>query len=252
MAGLQTSWKPADEKETLRGQGTRLFAAATQPLGDEGLHSMIRVLVVAGVRFYRDGIAAALSADPRFGVVGGAADVPEAATAFASLAPDVVLLDLAGADGPGHVRALLARAPAARIVALGVQEAEDDVLPLAEAGVAGYVTRDGSVDDLLATVESVAAGETICSPRITATLLRRVALLARDRHAQESNPERDLTSRERQIVALIDEGLSNKEIATRLRIELATVKNHVHNILEKLRVHRRGEAAAAVRGRPLI
>ena len=210
---------------------------------------MIRVLVVAGVRFYRDGIAAALSADSRFEVVGGAADVPEAAAAFGSLAPDVILLDLGSADGPAHVSALLALAPAARVVALGVREAEDDVLPLAEAGVAGYVTRDGSVDDLLATVESVASGETICSPHITATLLRRVALLARDRRAQEPNPERDLTSRERQIVALIDEGLSNKEIATRLRIELATVKNHVHNILEKLRVHRRGEAAAAVRAR---
>lgn len=210
---------------------------------------MIRVLVVAGVRFYRDGIAAALSADPRFAVAGGVADVPAAAMAFDSLAPDVILLDLAGADGPAHVRSLLERAPAARIVALGVREAEDDVLPLAEAGVAGYVTRDGSVDDLLAAVESVAAGETICSPRMAATLLRRVALLARDRRAEEPNPERGLTSRERQIVALIDEGLSNKEIATRLRIELATVKNHVHNILEKLRVHRRGEAAAAVRGR---
>jgi two-component system, NarL family, nitrate/nitrite response regulator NarL len=208
---------------------------------------MIRVLVVAGVRFYRDGIAAALSADLRFDVVGGAAEVPEAAAVFASVAPDVILLDLAGADGPAHVRRLLARAPSALIVALGVTEAEDDVLPLAEAGVAGYVTRDGSVDDLLATVESVAAGETICSPRITATLLRRVALLARDRRAEEPNPERDLTSRERQIVALIDEGLSNKEIATRLRIELATVKNHVHNILEKLGVGRRADVVGYIR-----
>jgi DNA-binding NarL/FixJ family response regulator len=226
-----------------------LFAAATQPLGDEGRYLMIRVLVVAGVRFYRDGLAAALSADPRFEVVGCAVDVPEAAAAFAALEPDVTLLDLAGADAPVHVRSLLALAPAARVVALGVTEAEDDVLPLAEAGVAGYVTRDGSVDDLLATVESVAAGETICSPRMTATLLRRVALLARDRRAEGPTAERDLTSRERQIVALIDEGLSNKEIATRLRIELATVKNHVHNILEKLHVRRRGEAAAAVRRR---
>ena len=209
---------------------------------------MIRVLVVAGVRFYRDGIAAALSADPRFDVVGSVADVPEAAAAFASLEPDVVLLDLAGADPAAQVSKLLEASPSARVVALGVTEAEEDVLPLAEAGVAGYVTRDGSVDDLLATVESVASGETICSPHITATLLRRVAVLARDRRAQEPNPERDLTSRERQIVALIDEGLSNKEIATRLRIELATVKNHVHHILTKLKAARRGQAAAMLRG----
>jgi DNA-binding NarL/FixJ family response regulator len=210
---------------------------------------VIEVFVVAGVRFYRDGISAALSADQRFSVVGSAGDVRETLAQLDTLEPDVVLLDLAGADAPALVRALLDSAPSARVVALGVTEAEDDVLPLAEAGVAGYVTRDGTVDDLLATVESVAAGETICSPRITATLLRRVALLARDRRDREPSPERDLTSRERQVVALIDEGLSNKEIAMRLRIELATVKNHVHNILDKLHVRRRGEAAAAIRGR---
>ncbi|MDQ5821587.1 MAG: response regulator transcription factor, partial [Actinomycetota bacterium] len=159
------------------------------------------------------------------------------------------LLDVAGGDGPGVVRSLLAKAPGTMVVALGVTEADDDVLPLAEAGVAGYVTRDGTVDDLLATVESVAAGETICSPRITATLLRRVALLARDRGAA-AEAKRGLTHREREIVDLIDEGLSNKEIAVRLRIELATVKNHVHNILDKLHVRRRAEAAAAVRRTP--
>jgi two-component system nitrate/nitrite response regulator NarL len=210
---------------------------------------VIGVFVVARVRFYRDGIAAALSADPRFEVVGSAGDVREVAALFDVLEPDVVLLDLAVPDAPALVRSLLQSAPSARVVALGVTEVEDDVLPLAEAGVAGYVTRDGSVEDLLATVESVAGGETICSPRITATLLRRVALLARDRRDDEPSLERDLTSRERQVVALIDEGLSNKEIAMQLRIELATVKNHVHNILDKLHVHRRGEAAAAVRGR---
>lgn len=229
-----------------------MFAAATQPLGDEGHVSVIRVLVVAGVRFYREGLAAALSADARFTVAGTAADPGEAAGRLAELAPDVVLLDLAGNDGPAVVRRLLAQAPGTLVVALGVTEADDDVLPLAEAGVAGYVTRDGTVDDLLAAVESVAAGETICSPRMTATLLRRVALLARDRRAAAADAQRELTRREREIVGLIDEGLSNKEIAARLRIELATVKNHVHNILDKLHVHRRAEAAAAVRRPPSI
>ena len=213
---------------------------------------MIRVLVVAGVRFYREGLAAALSADGRFTVAGTAADVSEAAGRLDELAPDVVLLDLAGKGGPGVVRRLLAEAPGAQVVALGVTEADDDVLPLAEAGVAGYVTRDGTVDDLLAAVASVAAGETICSPRMTATLLRRVALLARDRRAVAADAARELTRREREIVALIDEGLSNKEIAARLRIELATVKNHVHNILDKLHVRRRAEAAAVVRHPPSI
>jgi two-component system, NarL family, nitrate/nitrite response regulator NarL len=208
---------------------------------------MIRVLVVAGVRFYREGIARALDADGRFLVAAAVADVEAAVPAIRKLDPHAVLLDLPDADGAPLVRAILRRAPEARIVALGVAELEDEMMALAEAGVAGYVTRESSIADLIRTVESVAAGEAICSPRITATLMRRVADLARDRDRKA--PDRKLTLREQQILALIDEGLSNKEIATRLRIEYATVKNHVHNILDKLHVHRRAEAAAAVRGR---
>lgn len=226
------------------------FAAAPPPPGN-GV-DVSRVLVIAGVRFYRDGIASALDADPRFEVAGTACDAADARARIGALEPDVVLLDLGGAEGAAEVRSLVDAAPTARVVALGVTESDEEVMPLAEAGVAGYVTRDSTVEELLEAVERVAAGETLCSPRMTAALLRRVALLARDRRADKPHPERALTSRERQIIALIDEGLSNKEIATRLRIELATVKNHVHNILDKLHVRRRGEAAAMVRSRHLI
>ena len=119
------------------------------------------------------------------------------------------------------------------------------MLPLAEAGIAGWVTREASVDDLRATVASAAAGEAVFSPRLAASLLRRVAALASERRVgAQATP---LTRRQREILALIDEGLSNKEIARRLSIEVATVKNHVHNILEKLEVTRRAEAAALVR-----
>jgi len=85
----------------------------------------------------------------------------------------------------------------------------------------------------------------VCSPRVAGALLRRIAALATD--GRSDRVPAHLTNREREIMGLIDEGLSNKEIAKRLRIEVATVKNHVHNILEKLQVHRRGEAAARVR-----
>jgi len=88
-------------------------------------------------------------------------------------------------------------------------------------------------------------GEAVCSPRVAGALLRRIAALATD--GRSDRVPAHLTKREREIMGLIDEGLSNKEIAKRLRIEVATVKNHVHNILEKLQVHRRGEAAARVR-----
>jgi DNA-binding NarL/FixJ family response regulator len=207
--------------------------------------SRVDVFILVGLRLYREGVAGALADDDRFRVVGTAADEPGALLRVAEAAPDVVLVETGASDGPALVRVLCEHAPEARIVALGVSGEERDVLPLAEAGIAGWVTREASVDDLRATVASAAAGEAVCSPRIAASLLRRVAALASDRRiGAQATP---LTRRQREILALIDEGLSNKEIARRLSIELATVKNHVHNILEKLEVTRRAEAAALVR-----
>jgi DNA-binding NarL/FixJ family response regulator len=126
---------------------------------------------------------------------------------------------------------------------------EDQVVACAEAGIAGYVDRDASLRDLVATVRSVARGELLCSPRIAARLMRRVAELA-DQPRPPQTPAH-LTRREREVVALIDEGLSNKEIAQRLNIELPTVKHHVHNVIEKLGVRSRLQAAAHVRRRGL-
>jgi DNA-binding NarL/FixJ family response regulator len=111
------------------------------------------------------------------------------------------------------------------------------------------VLRDGTVDDLVATIESASRGELRCSAKIAAALLRRVADLATERDISKTNAR--LTRREQENACLVEEGLSNKEIAARLFIEVATVKNHVHNILEKLQVRTRGEAAAAVRRRGL-
>jgi len=205
----------------------------------------VQVFVLGGVRLYREGVAAALTDDDRFRVVGAAADGAAALQQLGRSAPDVVLVEAGPADAPALVRAIRAQAPEARVVALGISEEEADVLPLAEAGIAGWVTRDASVDDLREAVASAAAGETLCSPRMVASLLRRVASLAEDPRGDRAS--RALTRRQREIVALIDEGLSNKEIARRLSIELPTVKNHVHTILGKLQVSRRGEAAALLR-----
>ncbi len=132
------------------------------------------------------------------------------------------------------------------VIALGVPDVEEHVLACAEAGAAGYLPKPGSFADLLTVMQSVARGETVCSPRIAATLLRRVAMLAA---AQEPDPRpARLTPREREVLALIEQGLPNKAIARTLSIEVRTVKNHVHNILDKLQVGGRGEAAALARG----
>jgi DNA-binding NarL/FixJ family response regulator len=205
---------------------------------------VIRVAVVAEVRLYRDGIAQALERDPRFEVVVVAGTSAEGIALIAERLPDVALVDLATRDGPALVRALLAEAPEVFVVTLGVDEDEDQLLPLAEAGMAGYVSREGSLDDLLATMESVSRGESLCSPRIAAALLRRVAALAGEHRRPEPAP---LTAREQQVLALVEQGLSNKQIARALTIQVPTVKNHVHTILEKLQVSRRGEAAALLR-----
>ena len=209
---------------------------------------MIRALVASDIRLYREGLADGLRASGRVEVVGTADDGRAGAACARALDPDVVLVDLAMAGWEEAVRAIVVAAEEARVVVLGVREVEDEVVACAEAGVSGYVTREASLDELVEIVESVVRGESLCSPRISAVLLRRVTELS----ARERRPAAvdRLTPREVQIVRLIDEGLSNKQIAGRLSIELATVKNHVHSILEKLQVERRGEAAAQVRGRP--
>jgi two-component system, NarL family, nitrate/nitrite response regulator NarL len=202
-------------------------------------------VVVAEVRFYRDGLAQLLAQQPGLSVAATASGPEEALLEIRAHRPEVVLLALGEATGPSFVREIVDELPSVRVVALGVAEEEDDVLSLAEAGVAGYVTTEGTADDVVAAVESAARDEVLCSPRIAATLLRRVASLTHEQRARTEDVR--LTARERQVLALIEQGLSNKEIARGLCIEVATVKNHVHNILEKLQVKRRGEAAALLR-----
>jgi two-component system, NarL family, nitrate/nitrite response regulator NarL len=199
-------------------------------------------VVVSEIRLYREGIILLLGRDPHLDVIGAAATHRDAGPLLEE-APDVVLLDtpLANAD------AALAElgAPAQKVVVLGVAEQEADVIAWAEAGAAGYVSREGSRDDLSAALEAAAAGETIASPRMVAALLRRLNAVAHDATSRDATAT--LTPRERQVAELIGEGLSNKEIASVLCIEVTTAKNHVHNILRKLGVSGRGQAAAVLR-----
>jgi DNA-binding NarL/FixJ family response regulator len=215
---------------------------------DERLRATaVRALVASDIRLYREGLTDGLARSGRVEVVGTAADADTAVAHARALAPDVVLVDLVMAGWEDAVRAIAGGEGDACVVVLGVREVEDEVIACAEAGVSGYVTREASLDELTDVVESVARGESPCSPRISALLLRRVAETAG--RGRELPAAERLTRREAEIVGLIDEGLSNKQIAGRLSIEPATVKNHVHSILEKLQVERRAEAAARVRSR---
>lgn len=205
----------------------------------------VRVVIVSRVRFFREGLVRLFSHRPGYSVAAAAA-AADAVPLIGETQPDIVLLVLETDTGPGLVREIRMAAPRTSVVSVGVSEDDPSVVALAEAGVAGYVTVDAGSAELVQIVDSVASGTAPCTPRIARALLHRLATLSTSER-EPSPRESGLTSREREIVALIDQGLSNKEIAGRLCIEVATVKNHVHNVLDKLHVKRRGEAAARLR-----
>jgi two-component system, NarL family, nitrate/nitrite response regulator NarL len=205
----------------------------------------IRTVIIGEVRLYREGLAQLLDGAPFINVVGTPGQRAEAIDATGNLQPDVVLLDATMAGSLGLAREINQQWPDVRVIVFAIPEVEEDVIACAEAGVAGYVSRSASAEELVDTVRSVARGELRCPPRIAATLFHHIGELAAK--SRRDPAPAHLTAREREIVAMLDNGLSNKEIARRLRIRTATVKNHVHNILEKLQVSRRGEAAARMR-----
>jgi two-component system, NarL family, nitrate/nitrite response regulator NarL len=208
---------------------------------------MPRVLVVDDSTVYRDLLTEVLQRQPTLADVAAAADMEAARLLLRSRGFEVVLVNMAMANGAAICCDLVAAAPSARIVAVALSGSDEEAIACAEAGVAGYLLRDQSLGELIEAIASVARGETSCPPRVAAALMRRLGDLAAERHSWRERER--LTPREREILVLIEEGLSNKEIARRLSIEVRTVKNHVHSLLEKLNVHRRGEAAALLRRR---
>jgi DNA-binding NarL/FixJ family response regulator len=202
---------------------------------------MTRVIIVVSVRLYREGLAQLLGAQEGFNVVGTAPDGLAAAARLTNVEPDVALIEMAAPNVDRFVEALATRPSRVPLVALGISDSDSDVLACAERGAAGFVTSDASLEELTGTIRRAARGELVCSPRTAGTLLRRLGALAAERRPEALGIR--LTRREREVATLMREDLSNKEIATRLRIEVATVKNHVHNVLDKLHVHRRSDAA---------
>lgn len=204
----------------------------------------IRVFVVSDVRFYREGLGNVLASRDSIVVLGSAGGTDEGLRLVAELLPDVVLLDTAMDDGLWIAQRLAHTTPGTKIVALAVPQAEEDLIALIEAGVLGYVTREQSLDEVVAAIISAGREEAACSPQLRTLVVKRMRSLA-----SEFRPgvRARLTRRQGEILDLIAQGLSNKEIAHKLNIERATVKNHVHSILEKLHVQTRAAAVAEVR-----
>ena len=200
----------------------------------------IRLLVASDIRLYRDGLERVLRESPEFTLLGSSGSAAEAIDQTRRLEADVVLLDMA-MEGAFSVAKEIARAGgSSKIIALGMPEDEAQVLSCAQIGIAGYVTRDGSVKDVIAAIKAAALGEVHCSPKVAGSLFKRIAQMSTERGRRSGNGA--LTAREGQILKLVQEGMSNKMISRALGIELPTVKNHVHSILVKLDIHRRAEA----------
>jgi DNA-binding NarL/FixJ family response regulator len=200
------------------------------------------VVLAARVRLYREGLRDALERNQAFVVLAECATVEELLRVASRDPPEVVILDMSFCDKRPVARELLAVAPATKILALAVDDRQaESVLDCAAAGMAGWVGTDATVEELARAVEHVARGELMCSARHAALLFGRVADLL-THGAPETAAPVPLTAREREVGVLLARGLSNKGISRSLGIGIATVKDHVHNILGKLEVSSRAEA----------
>jgi DNA-binding NarL/FixJ family response regulator len=201
-----------------------------------------RFLIVDDCKLNRENLAAIFAAhngsEPAM-----AWDLPSLCAALGEVAPEIVLLNIGTRDNRTLLRMVRDTCPEAKVIVVGTSEDdESEIVACAEAGVAGYHLRAESLDDLLTLVSRVANGESLCSPKVSAILLRRLSTLAALRRPEVK--ELVLTAREIQILRLLESGLSNQEIAGHLYIAVHTVKNHVHSVLSKLGVSTRAEAAA--------
>ena len=191
-------------------------------------------VVVSDVLIYREGIAAGLARIGDLQLVGAIAAEDLPAT-LAAHPVQIVFVDISRTRSRDAARAARELAPQVQVIGFGMTS-EDEGLAGAEAGVTAFVDHDGTIEDLNAAAKRALSGIPVCSPQLTRRLLQRVAQLA---GRGSLNGDAHLTRRESQIASLVEEGLSNKEIACALNISPATVKNHVHIILDKLNLPRR-------------
>ncbi len=202
------------------------------------------VLVISHAQFLREALIGVLRGDGDIDAV-GASSYEAVEAAVVECPPDLIVVESAHPDGAALVAAVRARLPKVAVVVLAMREQDGDFLAWAEIGMSGYLGPDTSATMLKATVRRAAAGDVICPPRLTALLLNGFANRSNDGASRAGI--HSLTPRELEIAALLADGMSNKLIARRLRVALATVKNHVHSILDKWDVRSRGEAAARFR-----
>ncbi len=206
----------------------------------------IVLLIISRVRLYCDSVVTLLNRHLDIRAVGTVYGSDRAVAEVKAVSPDAVLLDIGSPGSLPLATALVRARPGTRVLGFGVDEVPVQVVACAEAGLCGYVSADASIDDLARAARRAAAGETVCSAAMADSLFRRLGAAV----AGDAEPPVDvaLTRRQHEVLRLIREGMSNKEIAQRLSLGTSTVKNHVHSLLSRLQVGCRAEAAARLDG----
>ena len=226
----------------------RSGAAEVYRAGFDGLDGALRILIVDDCRLRMEAVSQYLGS--MVAAVGCARDMQSLLAEFDQCRPEIVLVNMASQGAPALLQQVMELQDRRRIVVFGL--AEDDEVTIAscvEAGVGGYHLRSESLQELANVISNVLRGESACSPRVSAILLRRLSELATQR-VVTTGPL--LTAREDEVLRMLATGLSNREIAKHLCITVHTVKNHVHNLLAKLGAKSRAEAVALYRDNPQL
>lgn len=206
--------------------------------------SRLKVLLVDDQVLFRKGVRALLEAEQDMEIVSEASNGNEAVDKVKAFRPDVVLMDIhmPECDGIQATRTIKAEHPDVKVVILTVSDDDDDLFEAIKTGAEGYLLKNLRPEELTQMLRSVMENEAPVSPAIASKLLGEFRRRPHDERGQSSGPE--LTSREREVLQLVAEGMSNAEIGLKLCVVEGTVKNHLHNILEKLHLQNRVQAAA--------
>ena len=204
----------------------------------------IRVMICDDHALFRRGLIMVLESEDGIDVVGEAEDGAESIRRAKELAPDVVLMDvrMPNVSGIEASRAIAEVAPSAKVLMLTVSDEEQDLYAAIKAGATGYLLKEISIEEVASAIRAVVSGQSLVSPSMASKLLSEFTNLAKKADERQAMPIPRLTSRELEVLKLVAEGMSNREVAGELYISENTVKNHVRNILEKLHLHSRMEA----------
>jgi len=210
----------------------------------------MNIIVLTPVRLLGDGLAACFSSRSDMQTIAVVNDLASLRDKLSTTETHVVLIDVTQGVDLFDVRAIASDWPGVPLVALGLTEQRQEVVRCGRAGFAGYVARDASIDALCNSLSEIVAGRLACPPEISGGLLR--ALFSREPNSVEPDLSLALTRRESEVLEFLGQGFSNKEIANELCLSVATVKHHVHHVLEKLQLQRRTQAMRRVRDAPWL